>query len=187
MTSNEQSLQGTSLGQYAGFVTRFIAWFIDQLLLLAGISITVAVISFLAGSFRINEILGIAEEVVTLVVAVLGVTISVLVPLVYNIGFWMLAGQTVGKWIMGVRVVRSNGQRVTFWAALLRQIGYVISAILFLGFFWILFDNRRQGFHDKLAGTFVVYSWPEVEGPVRPIQDRLRRVRLDRIMGEGQG
>jgi uncharacterized RDD family membrane protein YckC len=186
MTSSEQSTQETTLGQYAGFTTRFIAWFMDRLLLTAIISISVAVISFLADSFRINEFLGLGEEM-RLIVVVIAVGMAVSVPVVYNIGSWMLAGQTVGKWIMGLRVVQTNGQRLTFWASLRRQIGYVLSAILFLGFLWILFDNRRQGFHDKLAGTFVVYSWPEVEGPVRPIQDRMRRIRLERRMAEEEG
>jgi uncharacterized RDD family membrane protein YckC len=186
MTSSEQVPQETSLGQYAGFVTRLIAGFIDRLLLIAIISVSVAVISFLADSFRINEILGFGEDM-RLVVGIIAVGLAVSVPLVYNIGSWMLAGQTLGKWIMGVRVVRTNGQRMSFWAALRRQIGYVISAILFLGYLWILFDNRRQGFHDKLAGTFVVYSWPEVEGPIKPIQDQMRRIRLKRRMAEEQG
>ena len=39
-----------------------------------------------------------------------------------------------------------------------RVLGYIVSAILMLGFIWIAVDRRRQGFHDKLAGTFVVYD-----------------------------
>ena len=67
-----------------------------------------------------------------------------------------------------------------------QALAYLISAILFLGYLWILFDNRRQGFHDKIAGTFVVYSWPEVEQPVRPVRDRARRLRLKRKMAQEQ-
>jgi uncharacterized RDD family membrane protein YckC len=37
-----------------------------------------------------------------------------------------------------------------------RLLGYVVSSILYLGFIWILFDERRQGWHDKLAGTVVI-------------------------------
>jgi len=186
MTSDKQSPPETSLGQYAGFVTRLVAWTIDRLLLIAVLSITVAVISFFANAFRINEILGLAEDFDKVLIA-LTVVLAVFLPLVYDIGLWMLAGQTLGKRIMGVRVVQTNGQRITFWAAVWRQIGYFLSAILFLGYLWILFDNRRQGLHDKLARTFVVYSWPEVEKPVRPIQDRMRRNRLERKMAEEQG
>ncbi len=60
-----------------------------------------------------------------------------------------------------MRVLRKDGTRVRLGNALRRQIGYWISGIFYLGFLWILFDNKRQGFHDKIAGTIVTYSWPE--------------------------
>jgi uncharacterized RDD family membrane protein YckC len=186
MTSNRQHPPQTSLGHYSGFVTRLVAWIIDCLLLTATVTITAGVISFLANNFRINEILGLGGELNQIAIAI-SVGLALFLPPIYNMVMWILAGQTVGKWIMGVRVVRTNGQGVTFWVALRRQIGYFISAILFLGFIWILFDNRRQGFHDRLAGTFVVYSWPEIEEPVKPVKDRARSIRLQRKMAEEQG
>lgn len=183
MTSSEQFPHDNPLGQYAGFTTRLIAWFIDQLLLIAAISVSAAVIGFIAQSFRINELLGFGERLRPIVEGI-AVAVALSVPVVYNIGSWILAGQTIGKWIMGVRVVQTSGKQMTFWPSLWRQIGYLISAILFLGYLWILFDNRRQGFHDKIAGTFVVYSWPEPQQPVRPVRDRLRRARLQRKLAE---
>jgi uncharacterized RDD family membrane protein YckC len=45
--------------------------------------------------------------------------------------------------------------------------------LFFLGFLWILIDNRRQGWHDKMAGTCVIYNWP-----ARPDENFLRK-RLD--------
>jgi uncharacterized RDD family membrane protein YckC len=90
-------------------------------------------------------------------------------------GFWMLAGQTPGKRVMGVRIVRTDGQRLKWGNAIRREVGYGISTILFLGYLWVLVDNRRQGWHDKLAGTMVVYAWPEEGGT--PVRDRLQRFR----------
>ena len=55
-----------------------------------------------------------------------------------------------------------------------------VSAILFLGYLWILFDNRRQGFHDKLAGTIVVYSWPEGLMRGTLVRDRVLRLVRER-------
>jgi uncharacterized RDD family membrane protein YckC len=78
---------------------------------------------------------------------------------VYWILFWMLAGQTPGKRLMGLRIIRVDGGRVTIGACIRRLIGYYLSAFLMLGFIWVLFDSRRQGFHDKLAGTLVLYAW----------------------------
>jgi uncharacterized RDD family membrane protein YckC len=71
---------------------------------------------------------------------------------------WALVGFTPGKAAVGLKVVRTNGKKLSFGRSLLRFIAYWISAIpLFLGFFWILWDSKRQGWHDKIAGTQVVY------------------------------
>ncbi len=57
-------------------------------------------------------------------------------------------------------MLRSNGEKLSFWRAVRRAVGYALAALpLFLGFFWILMDDRRQGWHDKLADTVVVYDW----------------------------
>ena len=85
-----------------------------------------------------------------------------------------------------VRIVRTDGERMRFGNCVRRLIGYWVSAILFLGFLWVLVDNRRQGFHDKIAGTFVVYAWPEVGPPVTPARDRLRDLRQRRQMARSQ-
>ena len=77
----------------------------------------------------------------------------------YYILFWMLIGQTPGKYLMGLRIVRLDGSRVTIGVCIRRLIGYYISAILFIGYIMVLFDDRRQAFHDKFAGTFVIYAW----------------------------
>jgi uncharacterized RDD family membrane protein YckC len=98
----------------------------------------------------------------------------------YYVGFWLLVGQTIGKRIMGVRVVRTDGTRLGFVAATVRLLGYLASAILFLGFLWVIIDNRRQGWHDKLAGTMVVYAWPEPGDTASPTLPVLHTVRTSR-------
>lgn len=66
-------------------------------------------------------------------------------------------GQTPGKKMLGIRVIKANGAPLTFVDVLVRYIGYFInSAILMLGWIWALFDADNQGWHDKLAGTYVV-------------------------------
>ena len=58
---------------------------------------------------------------------------------------------------MGVKVVPAIGGVMTYKKAFVRYIGYGISEIpLFLGFLWIAFDKNKQGWHDKIAGTFVI-------------------------------
>ena len=66
-------------------------------------------------------------------------------------------GQTPGKKMLGIRVIKANGAPLTFVDVLVRYIGYFInSAILMLGWIWAIFDEGNQGWHDKLAGTYVV-------------------------------
>ena len=80
----------------------------------------------------------------------------------YYIGFWTTDGQTMGKTIVGLKVIRTDGTQLSVGRALLRYIGYVVSASLFsIGFLWAAFDPKRQGWHDKLAGTLVVYAETE--------------------------
>ena len=80
----------------------------------------------------------------------------------YYAWFWVRSGQTIGKAVLGIKVITKNGTRLTWGKALLRYVGYLISAIpLSLGFLWVSFDRRRQGWHDKIAGTYVIYQEKE--------------------------
>lgn len=79
-------------------------------------------------------------------------------PIVYFIGFWTWRGQTPGLMLFGLRVAReTDGSPPGFARSVLRFVGYWISWIaFFIGFIWVAFDARKQGWHDKLAGTVVV-------------------------------
>jgi uncharacterized RDD family membrane protein YckC len=89
----------------------------------------------------------------------------------YHVLFWRFGGQTPGKWLLGVKVVAHGGGRVTLVRALVRVVGYLLSALpLYLGFLWIL-GPRRRGWHDVLARTEVVYvarRGPPEPRPTRP-------------------
>ena len=83
-----------------------------------------------------------------------------LVPL-FVLGFTLvlraLKGWTPGKWLFGVRVVRTSGGPLRLWDCFSRAGGYLGSlGMLGLGFLEVLWDPNRQAAHDKLAGTFVV-------------------------------
>jgi uncharacterized RDD family membrane protein YckC len=81
-----------------------------------------------------------------------------LVVLIYFVFFWSWLGYTPGKGLLGLRIVRQDGQPLSAGRALLRYLAYWISAIpLFLGFIWILVDRQHEGWHDKIANTHVVY------------------------------
>jgi uncharacterized RDD family membrane protein YckC len=84
--------------------------------------------------------------------------LSQLFSIAYYVGFWTWRGQTPGMMLLGLRVAReSDGIPPGLARSILRYVGYFISAfVLFIGFIWIAFDSRKQGWHDKIAGTVVV-------------------------------
>ena len=80
-----------------------------------------------------------------------------LVALVYFVGLWTWRGTTVGGVVLGLKVARQDGERLTFLVALVRAFAGAFSLIfLFLGFLWIAWDKEKQAWHDKIAGTVVV-------------------------------
>jgi uncharacterized RDD family membrane protein YckC len=93
----------------------------------------------------------------------------------YFVFFWTVAGQTPGLKFMGLRVVTKDGRPPSGKRALMRMVGYVIATLpIYIGFLWVLIDDRRQGWHDKLARTFVIYDWEARYGG-RLIQSALDR------------
>lgn len=84
--------------------------------------------------------------------------ISVLINGAYYVGLTGLYGATLGKRVLGLRVVDSNGQMVGLGKAALRElIGKFVSGIVIgLGYLWVAFDEKKQGWHDKIAGTYVI-------------------------------
>ena len=93
---------------------------------------------------------------------------AVLLNAAYFIYFHGATGQTPGKKLLGLRVVRTDGEPMTFGTAFLRWVGYIISKIpFFLGFIWVAFNGRKQGWHDKIAGTYVIKTrrYQEMKDP----------------------
>ena len=82
---------------------------------------------------------------------------AMIVSLIYYVGAWSRTGQTVGKSMLGMRIVATDGSGISVGKAVLRYIGYIISGLVFsIGFLWINFSDKRQGWHDKMAGTYVI-------------------------------
>ena len=75
----------------------------------------------------------------------------------YFVFFHGYGGMTVGKMVLGIKLINRYGEGIGIWDAFLRWIGYFISgAFLFAGFLWSLVDSESQTWHDKIAGTYVV-------------------------------
>lgn len=84
--------------------------------------------------------------------------LSYLVPAIAVIAFWSAKQATPGKMVYDARIVDSRtGEPPSTIQYVVRYLGYYISIIpLCLGLLWVAWDPRKQGWHDKLAGTVVV-------------------------------
>jgi len=143
-------------GNYAGFISRLIAFGID----VAVITVTLILLTWLINTVLILFGLDELSAMETILKILLSSLFALLFSASYFIFFWTFASQTPGKTLMGLRIVTMGSQPLTFGRAVRRMMGYIVSIIaFFIGFLWILVDNRRQGWHDKIAGTFVVYAW----------------------------
>lgn len=89
---------------------------------------------------------------------VLGIGVASIIGAVYQWYFLTIHnGQTPGKMIMKIRVVKENGEAFTAIEAILRYIGYHINSWMFsLGWLWAIFDKNNQGWHDKIVRTYVI-------------------------------
>jgi len=148
----------------AGFTRRFFALCVDCLILTVGGDV-------IAFPLTKKYDLGMAEIADGLMKGQVDLLQQVVVfLLVYSLvltllwGFYFVyftgsTGQTPGKKLMGIKVIRLNGsgREMDYKTAWTRFIGLTVSAsALLLGFVWALFDPKRQTWHDKMAGTVVI-------------------------------
>lgn len=144
-----EQVSGAHALEYAGFWRRFAAFMIDAIIL----SIIVRIL-FPLQSFHFWNI-----EKAWYFVPLIAVSnmVSTVVTVAYSVVFWTWRGQTPGKIIMSIKVLRADGTSITIGYSLLRYLGYIISGLMLgIGFLWIAFDPRKQGIHDKIADTVVV-------------------------------
>lgn len=87
-----------------------------------------------------------------------------LVPVVYVMGFWLWLSATPGKLLLGLRITDMDGNKLSWKKAAIRFLAYVPGMMVFFaGFISVAFDERKQGWHDKIAKTFVVKKGTPVE------------------------
>ncbi len=82
---------------------------------------------------------------------------SMLIDVCYFTLFVGWRGQTPGKMLLGLKIIRISGEEVGYARALLRWFGQGLGLLLLgLGFLMVAFSRQKQGLHDKLAGTYVI-------------------------------
>ena len=147
--------------RYGGFWRSSIAYLIDEMIVYF-----VSLFLFLIGLLA----LGLKEDLITTVLTApddlsqgmsmpgfLYIVASLVAGMTYFTWFHGIAGRTPGKMLLGLRVIQASGEPMTPGVAFLRWVGYLISGLAFcLGFLWVAFDRRKQGWHDKIAATLVI-------------------------------
>ena len=142
--------------EYVGFWARVGAAMIDTVLVLI---VCVPLVTFVYGrTYWTSEALlqGPADFL-----------INWLLPAIAVVVFWIYRQATPGKIAIGARIVDAEtGGKPSTRQLIVRYLGYYVSMLpLMAGIVWVAFDPRKQGWHDKLAGTVVVR--PRQRGPAR--------------------
>jgi uncharacterized RDD family membrane protein YckC len=129
----------TTTSEKVGFGTRFLAILIDI--------IGVGIVS------------GILTSILYRGDTTAGSGLQTLLGVVYYCYFWSSygKGQTIGMRALNIKVIKTDGSYLDLVGAFLRYIGLIVSCIaLFIGVIWVAFDANKQGWHDKIANTYVV-------------------------------
>jgi len=136
----QASSSSTASAEKAGWWVRFVAYFVDSLI----VGIPAGIVGGILGA----------------VTVFIFYAILVLASVAYFVYFWSQRdGQTIMNKAMNIKVVRADGAPITVGTGIVRYIGYVLNSIIFgipIGFIWAAFDGNKQGWHDKIAGTYVV-------------------------------
>ncbi len=154
---------------YVGFWARMLAFLIDNI----AVSLLIAPLVFMIlGEIRLEDFdLQDATQLAELMNRLaLQLSLDALFLGVIFILFWIVKSATPGKMLIGSSIVdaktlgkASNGQN------LVRYLAYFVSLIpLGLGFIWIGLDSKKQGWHDKIAGTLVIKGAPHPESGDTP-------------------
>jgi uncharacterized RDD family membrane protein YckC len=151
---------------YAGFWIRVLASIIDSIIIFvpAGIIFFVAegqTLSNYAACVNAATANGtLASQCVTTLFNSFGLweLAGFALQFLYFVILWSQFGGTLGQRMLGLHVVdAATGKNVGIGRAIGRYVGYLISAFaLYIGLIWVAFDSRKQGWHDKIASTFVV-------------------------------
>ena len=140
--------------RYVGFWARTLAMIIDSIWVCVLLAIVIGAFfgqQYLTGAMVADDPAAVSGMGPALLV-------QLILPAALIIAFWIWKSATPGKMLLSAEIVdaKTMGKPST-GQLIVRYIGYYISSFVFLlGFIWIAFDKRKQGWHDKIAGTLVV-------------------------------
>ncbi len=178
---SKKSEQHVLQGHSAGFVTRLFAYLVD-LAIVGGLLALTGWLAIMADNVIERMGLDPGVDLSTIFVFLIPTIIGS-----YFVMFWALTGRTIGKWFMGLKVVGRDGEPPTIGRSFIRLIGYGLSAAaMWVGYLWVIVDDERQGWHDHLAKTWVIYDY-ERRKPGEVYENYRRRSSPERHTTSAQG
>lgn len=141
-------------GHYAGFGSRFMAYFVDAIAIVVSFYASMMILALFVAlvtlerphTFQLEDL----EWLIAFTVYAVG----------YLTYFVAVYGKTPGKALFGLRVVRKDGDKLGPVRSFIRGPAYLVSYLVFcLGFIWIMISKNRRAWHDYIAGSCVVYDW----------------------------
>jgi uncharacterized RDD family membrane protein YckC len=147
---------------YAGAATRGLAIALDAAIL-AGMLLVVSTLIALL----VSTVTSWGNDGAQAITIAFGAIAWIAAAGVYLAAFWTLAERTPGMTFFALRIVTEGGGTVPPGQDLRRLVGFALATIpALLGFAGILLDERRRGWHDRFAGTVVLYADPELDAGV---------------------
>ena len=143
----------TAQGNYAGSVSRFLAYVIDLFASTAVFTLVLAGVSYVVQIVTGKQVHWDRQNIVVVILYVAWEF--------FYFGYsWAVSGRTFGMAVLGVRVVRADGAIAEPRRGVIRSLVFPLSFLLLgLGFLGILVQRERRALHDLIAGTAVVYAW----------------------------
>ena len=142
---------------YGGFWRRLGAFVIDAVMicLLCVVMAVMAYVAYKVGLAAHYRKVSFGNATPLMAFLTFGV---VLLASAYFIVFHGMGGQTIGKSVLGLRVIGSEEERITYGRALLRWIATIGFGVLSFGVsvLWIMWSREKRGWHDYLARTWVI-------------------------------
>jgi len=137
--------------KYAGFLERLAARIIDNIICTGIWIILTATLILIALTLEASSSGRFGISYLTIFI------IPFIVIRTYFVVLHVWSGQTIGKKIMHIKLVKTDMSKVTLGTALIREVAELISIIFYyIGYLWIIIDKKKQGWHDKLAKTYVI-------------------------------
>ena len=153
MNASTPTRSVTAPGNYAGSVSRFLAYAIDLFASTAVFTLVLAGISYVVQIVTGKQVHWDRQNIVVVILYVAWEF--------FYFGYsWAVSGRTFGMAVLGVRVVRADGAVAEPRRGVIRSLVFPLSFLLLgLGFLGILVQRERRALHDLIAGTAVIYAW----------------------------